>query len=356
MAFYGGGFGSFGAGGPGAGGLLGAGGGNITYTPMGGGGAVARFRAGFGPGGLYGALGGGGWGGGGWGGGGTGGMPSSLAELLDWQKKEIEGQRALTEADWAQGKAGLLGVLPRYQADPMTVGARRNAQTLLDDPESLNDRLQAILEERSRNRINTGVNAQKQRLLGQLAAAGQMDPASMRSADVEAEQNRSAAIEQELASLGIARAERRNREIGAAAQLGAGLGQQQAGLDMGTWGTFLEQMPERVPGNLAGYVAALFGRGGLGGGMGAAFGRGTPDEYLTLGQGLSYEPGRPIPGQPGMGALGYGGMAGGAGPHYQGAGTYDYGTGWRGGQSPGWQDSLLAALGQMGWGGSGWGG
>lgn len=229
-----------------------------------------------------------------------GGGVSSIGGLIGMQRDENARNRALAEANWQEGKAGLLGVLPRYGADPMTTGARGLAAGLMANPEAINDQTQSLIRNAQMNQLGAQGSSAMRRGSAQLASRGQLNPAAQARMQERIGMGTQAAMSRALAQTEIDRALRRNQDIMAAMGAGRQLANDQAGLDMDVRKTFLENMPQYLPEDLSGMAALLARASSSGGGGGAGKIRANDVPSFGFQVGALNPMGRQSPGQTGF--------------------------------------------------------
>lgn len=256
---------------------------NVETTPMSGGGlGGSGGLASMGLGGIGGGL--------------------SIGGLIGMQRDENARNRAMTEANWQEGKRNLAGVMPGYMSDPMTTGARGLAANLMANPEAINDQTQSLIRNAQMNQLGAQGNSAMRRGSAQLASRGQLNPAAQARMQERIGMGTQAAMSRALAQTEIDRALRRNQDIMAAMGAGRQLGNDQAGLNMDVQKTFLENMPQYLPEDLSG-MAALLAQTQSGGGMfGARAGAKTPNAGAGFGfnMGSLNQMGQQSPGQTGF--------------------------------------------------------
>lgn len=235
-------------------------------------------------------------------GGGMGGMGGgSIWDLIKQQRELNAADRAKMEANWEEGKGMLMGIPESYMNDPMTQGARRLAQGLLDNPEAINDETQGLIRNQLMNQLGAQSEVARRRQTGALASRGQMNPAALARMNQQLGSQEQSALSRAMAGTEIERALRKNQDITNAAGLGRQLGLDQSGVRMGTAQTYLQNMPQYQPEDLSGMAALLFrgqGGGGLFGAGGSSGQNSSPSFGFQVG---ALNPwGQQSPGQPGF--------------------------------------------------------
>lgn len=228
----------------------------------------------------------------------------SIGGLIGMQREENARNRALTEANWQEGKRNLAGVMPGYMSDPMTTGARGLAANLMANPEAINDQTQSLIRNAQMNQLGAQGNSAMRRGSAQLASRGQLNPAAQARMQERIGMGTQAAMSRALAQTEIDRALRRNQDIMAAMGAGRQLGNDQAGLNLDVQKTFLENMPQYLPEDLSG-MAALLAQTQSGGG-GGLFGSRAQAKNMNSGSDFGFNVGALNPiGQQSPGQTGF---------------------------------------------------
>ena len=208
------------------------------------------------------------------GGGGVPGVPGSggggnVGALLQEQRGLNDAARKSNEQNWQTSRDNLLGLQDKFRNDPLNQGVRGQAQGLIDNPEALNDKTQAMIQNRASNAIQAQGDNQFKQAQGMMAATGQSDLSSQLAAQERIGRSTMAAQQASQTDLDIGRADRRNDDIMNAIKTGQGVTGQQYGLEQGVNQSILENLPQYKADDLSGWLAA-----GQGGGSGVMDGGG----------------------------------------------------------------------------------
>ena len=185
------------------------------------------------------------------------GSDMTIEQLIAMQRGENARTAGLTEANWQEGKKNLYGVMPGFDADPMTSGARGLAQGLMNNPEAINDQTQAMIRNRLMNTLGAQAGQARTSGMNSLSSRGMMNPAALARMNERLGSQENATLSRAMADTEIERAMRKNQDIMQASGLGRQLGMDRAGLNMDVNKTYLENMPQYMPEDLSGMAALI---------------------------------------------------------------------------------------------------
>lgn len=223
-------------------------------------------------------------GGGQWSGGGN--ANPMIQSVLDQQMGLNAATKAQNQATWNEGKGLLYGARDSYNNSATANSARDLTNRFLANPEALNDRTQAAIQNKAAGSIDAQTAAQNQQVGGILAAQGQGDASSLAAAAESSGRANMAAKAGVQSDLEVQRARLRNQDFMNAMGQGRAQAAQDYGVQQGAATTFLNDMPQYKPDDLSGY-AAIAGRGA---GSGLASGAGLSSGTFQAGAPVSPGP------------------------------------------------------------------
>lgn len=229
-----------------------------------------------------------GWGGGGGGWNSQGSQQGQLGNLLNQQLALGQQADAKNEANWQKGQGMINSAMSGYNNSAITQGNRNLVQGLQQDPYSINQNVQNQILGGAANSINSQNAAAQRQIMGMMAANGQGSAQDMAALMGKMNRQGNAQQAQVASQLQVQKALQDKQDIMNAAHLG----QQQSAQDVGVnqWGanTFLSNMPQYKPANLAGFAAMIPNMGMQGGGgMGMGGGGGWGAQQTQLPQGFN---------------------------------------------------------------------
>lgn len=201
-----------------------------------------------------------------------GAVAGNVQGLLNQQMQQNDKARNQNEQNWQQSRDYLLNLPGKFQNDKLNQGVRNQAQGLIDNPEALNDRTQNAILNRQSNAIQAQGDNQLKQAQGLMQASGRADLGSALAAQERIGRSTMAAQQNAQTDLEIQRANQRNADIQNAIKTGQGVTGQQYALEQGVGNTILENLPQYMPDDLSGWLAAVQQpSGGGGAGMGMDF-------------------------------------------------------------------------------------
>lgn len=188
---------------------------------------------------------------------GGGGIAGGVQGLLGQQQQQNNAARQSNEQNWQKSRDYLLNLPGKFESDKLNQGVRGQAQALIDNPEALNDRTQNAILNRASNSIQAQGDNQLKQAQGLMQASGRADLGSALAAQERIGRSTMAAQQNAQTDLEIQRANQRNADITNAIKTGQGVTGQQYALEQGVGNTILENLPQYMPDDLSGWLAAV---------------------------------------------------------------------------------------------------